>query len=67
VDNIIVRIVEMPLSIHGMTVVDADGNYNVYLNSKCDIESAFIHELLHIVKNDFYSEDDIRLIENRVV
>lgn len=64
-DNVIVRIIDMPLSVQGMTVVDADGNYNVYLNSKGDLESAFIHELSHILNNDFYTEDGIQAIENR--
>lgn len=62
-DNIIVRIIDMPFSVHGMTVVDADGNYNVYLNSRGDLESAFIHELTHILNNDFYNEEDIRMVE----
>lgn len=49
----------------GMTVVDVDGNYNVYLNSKADMESAFMHELKHILNNDFYNEADIKLVEEK--
>lgn len=62
-DNIIIRIIDMPAEVQGMTVVDADGNYNVYLNSKGDIEKAFVHELGHILNNDFYNEADITLVE----
>lgn len=64
-DNIIIRIISMPDEIHGMTVVDADGNYNVYLNSKCDFESAFLHEIIHILNNDFYNDAEIDTIEGR--
>lgn len=64
-DNIIIRIIHMPPDVHGMTVVDADGNYNMYLNSRGDIESAFIHEIRHIVNGDFYSEEDIKCIEDK--
>lgn len=64
-DNIIIRIIDMPAETPGMTVVDADGNYNIYLNSKCDLEYALIHELKHINNNDFYNEKDIRLVEGR--
>lgn len=66
-DNVIIRIIDMPPSIHGMTVVDADGNYNVYLNPCSDMEEALRHELAHIQNNDFYNEDDIRLVESRAV
>lgn len=64
-DNVIIRIVCLPAEIHGMTVVDVDGNYNVYLNSKADMESAFMHELKHILNNDFYNEADIKLVEEK--
>lgn len=64
-DNIIIRLIDMPIEVPGVTVVDPDGNYNVYLNSRGDIEKAFVHELRHILNNDFYNEDDISRIEVR--
>ena len=64
-EQVIIRLVNLPCTVRGYTVVDADGNYNVYLNANSDIERAFIHELVHILNNDFYSADDIGMVEDR--
>ncbi len=63
-EQVIIRLIDLPTSVHGFTVVDADGNYNVYLNSNGDLESAFAHEMQHILDNDFYNSEDIRVIED---
>lgn len=56
-DEIIFRTVMLPSSVRGITVVDENGDYNVYINS-CNSpniqEEAAAHELTHIFKNHFY-------------
>jgi hypothetical protein len=55
-DDIIIRYVDMPSAVRGSTVRDANGDYNVYLNSKLSQESqirAYRHELYHIEENHF--------------
>lgn len=62
-EQVIIRLVNLPCAVHGFTVVDEDGNYNVYLNANGNIESAFIHELTHILNNDFYNDEEICEVE----
>lgn len=50
-DAIIVRIIDLPYTVKGMTVKDANGDYNVYLNGRLSSEiraNAFRHEIIHI-------------------
>ena len=52
-----VRLVDMPESIYGQTVEDEDGYYNVYINARQSQYrqlKAYLHELAHIIHNDFY-------------
>lgn len=55
-DNIIVRLVDMPCSVDGTTVRDDDGNYNIYINARTSRQMQFVtlrHELSHIGNNHF--------------
>lgn len=68
-DDTIVRYVDLPCSVRGVTVLDFDGNYNVYINSRLSYDvqqGALEHELNHIKNNDFYCCDCARVIEDRV-
>lgn len=59
----IVRYVSLPMHVHGMTVMDENGFYNVYINSDQSDEiqrAAYEHELKHLERNDF-SKCDIPL------
>lgn len=56
-DEIFFRTVMLPLSVKGITVVDENGDYNVYINSRQSPniqKEAAAHELKHIFKNHFY-------------
>ena len=67
-DNIIVRIIDLPLCVKGVTVPHPDGTYNIFINAKfpIDIQRQTIkHELKHVSNMDFESIDDIKTIENR--
>ena len=65
-DEIFVRYRDMPGTVKGFTKEDANGDYNVYINSRLNYEqqqAALQHELAHIRKQHF-SGDDIVEIEN---
>ena len=56
--DIFCRVVELPRTVNAVTVIDSEGNFNVYVNSLLTVEAqkkAFRHEKCHILKNHFYS------------
>lgn len=56
----------MDLTVPGVTVLDEDGNYNVYINARLSFEErqkAFAHELRHIKKDHFFDDRPIDEIE----
>jgi len=58
-DCIIIRIVDMPLSIKGATVKDAEGDYNIYINARLGEDErvkTYWHEIDHIRLGHFYDE-----------
>lgn len=65
--DFVVRFVPLPLRVHGLTVLDENGLYNVYINSNQteDIQrAAYEHELEHIRRGDFsHPEKPLDLIE----
>lgn len=55
-DDIVCRIVELPLRVNAVTVVDENGDFNVYVNSHLSHEeqmNAYKHECRHIKNNIF--------------
>lgn len=57
----IVRLVDMPCSVNGVTVLDEDGFANIYINSRLSHDQqqeAIQHELRHIHRDDFYKLDE---------
>lgn len=65
--NLFCRVVELPRSVNAVTVIDNDGNYNVYVNALLPIEEqreAFNHETRHISRNHFYSSKPVVDCEN---
>jgi len=64
-----VRIIDLPSTIHGVTVRDEDGNYNIYINSSLCEDArrrAIEHELKHIERGDFDSLSDISDLETNM-
>jgi len=54
----ILRLIELPCTVNAVTVLDENGDYNVYVNSRLSIEEqkkAFRHEKRHIKKDHFYT------------
>lgn len=65
-DSIIIRIVDMPLSLRGATVKDENGDYNMYLNARLSDEErgkAYRHEIEHIRQGHFYQERPVADLE----
>lgn len=63
-----VRLVPFPADakIHGMVLLNDDGTFSVYLDSKSPSERrkrTMRHEYNHMANNDFYGDKDIRNIE----
>lgn len=51
-----IRFITLPQSIHGMTVRDRDGFYNIYINDRQSVDAqqrAIDHEINHIRSGDF--------------
>ena len=68
-DMVIVRIIDLPHTVRGMTVLDAEGDYNVYLNARLSGDQqaiAFRHEVEHIKNGDFYREEKVTDKESRI-
>lgn len=62
-----VRMVPLPADVHGITVFDADGFANIYINIKdsCETQSAALqHELAHVKWQDGYNDIDINAVES---
>ena len=65
-DDVFIRYLPLPPTIKGLTVLDSEGNYNVYLNSRLTYEAnraTLQHELQHILNNDFHMLSHVSDIE----
>ena len=68
-DAVIIRMIDLPVTVKGLTVKDSEGDYNIYLNSRlsADVQAlAFRHEVEHIRNGDFYSDESVREMEHRI-
>lgn len=76
-DDIFVRYTDLPYSIDGTTVLDGNGDYNVYINPResYDMQKRTLnHELSHIGHGHFYDgqatgedEDEAESDENKKI
>lgn len=67
-DNVIVRLVPLPVVVKGVTIPSDDGYYNIYINCSYSVEmqnEILQHELRHVANYDFDNFDDIKIIEGR--
>lgn len=63
-NDVIVRLID--LTVPGVTVLDENGDYNVYINARLSFEErrkAYAHELRHIKKDHFSDDRPIGEIE----
>ncbi len=67
-DAMIIRKLDLPTGVNGITVLDENGDYNVYLNAQLSYDAqadAFRHEVEHIKQGHFYKAEDIRKLEDQ--
>lgn len=66
-DAVIIRVIDLPYKVNGLTVKDEEGDYNIYLNARLSDErrvKAFRHELKHIKLGHFYKRFPVSVLEN---
>ena len=59
--------VDFPVTVKGVTVMDETGFYNIYINSRLDFETqkeTLAHELTHIRRGDFFSDESLEDVES---
>ena len=67
-NDIFIRLVNLPSTVKGITVIDGNDDYNIYINAKLSPgqqEKVLEPEKRHIENNDISSYEDIEVIENR--
>lgn len=65
-DDVIVRLLDLPYTVHGFTSMDSDRNYNVYINSKLSKEMqyrAYKHEIERITERHWDYKVDVNEVE----
>ncbi len=68
-NDIYIRRVQLPATIKGATVKDSDDNFNVYINELlCPqvMQATINHEMCHIIRNHFYTEQTAVQLEKDV-
>lgn len=61
-----IRYIDMPSVTKGMTIEDADGFFNIYINaslSAAEQEEAIKHEIRHLERKDFDTEKSLQEAE----
>lgn len=67
-DAIIIRKLNLPDGVNGMTVLDSEGDYNIYLNDRLSFDAqaeALRHEVAHIQRGHFHTEQDLKVLEEQ--
>ena len=65
-NDIFCRYADLPWKVNAVTVVDKNGDYNVYVNTKLSSEAqrrAYDHERRHIEKDHFYKNKTVSQCE----
>ena len=68
-DEVFIKLADFPTNIHGYTVRDCEGDYNIFINSRITREEqilAYNHELKHIQGDDYNTKGSVDLIEIHV-
>ena len=69
-DNYQIKYENLPLSVKGFTLYDScDDYYTIVINCKYSFESmrkTFLHELKHIIRDDFHSLKTVAQIESEM-
>ena len=66
-EEILIRYVELPISIRGMTQYDEDGTPLIFINARHSFtvqQEAIAHELEHVRRDDGYNDLSIKEAED---
>mgnify|MGYP000845306567 CR=1 FL=1 len=61
-----IRYIDLPYRVKGVTVMDEEGFFNVYINARLSYDcqqKAIKHELTHIARGDFFRIEVLEKIE----
>ncbi len=67
---VFIRSANLPMEIRGFVMPDNEGNYNIYINDKLSEErkeKTIEHELQHIKNQDCYSNEQVSILEKRII
>lgn len=67
-DDVIIRYIPLPTFVYGQTLLDPNGDYNIYINANLSYEmqrKTLEHELRHVRRNDFRNNRLIAEVEGR--
>lgn len=67
-DAVIVRKLDLPFGVKGITVLDENDDFNIYINERYSLETqseAFRHEVEHIKQGHFYRYADVMALEEQ--
>lgn len=65
-DEIVYRVIDLPSRVNAVTVVDENGDFNIYVNAKLSYEDqkrAYRHEYRHIRRHHFHSPKSVKTCE----
>lgn len=58
--------IDLPPTVRGVVTPNPDSTYSIFINSNLSDEkkrSAYIHEVKHILRDDFYNGQPLQIIE----
>jgi hypothetical protein len=68
-DDIFIRLTQLPSRVKAMTVLDENADFNIYINStlsKDEMRKAYLHEVQHIEKKHFDKEISVAQAESEI-
>ncbi len=68
-NDIFIRLTQLPNRVKAMTVMDENADYNIYLNSALsqdEMKKAYLHELQHIEKKHFDHDISVAKAEGEI-
>lgn len=69
VNDVFIRITQLPSRVKAMTVLDENADFNIYLNSSLsrdEMQKACSHEMQHIDKKHFEKDISVTQAENEI-
>lgn len=68
-NDIFIRLTQLPNRVKAMTVIDENSDYNIYLNSALthdELKKAYVHEIQHIEKKHFDKDISVTQAEGEI-